>query len=1132
MASKPPRFLTSDGDLTTELIKVSSMKKQIIEGEIADDVVDMQINFNGSGFQSNPDLIEFEQGSFTIPNQQVLPDGLELQYGQNVIEVRSIHSTGLVSNISRAEIDVVKEDEIDLLVQRPSGLRVRRKQNAVEVVWASNEGEGLNTKGYHVYASSQAGGGTEGYRRINRDLITEPSFSEEEESEVATNEVVYQGNQGVLHQRFTEEDFDGEEIQTVANSFLDTSRTVGNVKVSTTVGSIDETEYFSFTHDRSATQGDGVINNEFFSEVPESEPLFYVITAVVDNPATGEELESPYSEELIGLPLEVTTTLSEPPRRDRFEVAEDYIDSVNRFDEEISLIPGSVSRDLFIEPFSSEAQRMYFLADFIRRSQSFPTLLQIDDNPAYKDALESALGLGPNSQIQNLIDDSFDKLASNVNVTRKESTPAIGDVVFYTEQEPESDLIVPEGTLVSTSQTDGETITFRVTSRQVLPADNADSFFNVGRERWEVTARVQAEEPGEVGNVSAGTITSIVGGGASGFQVENVEALRFGQDEEDNQSLAERAMLAISSVDAGTKQGYLSTALEQPGVLNAEVVEAGNDLMMRDYDPVREEHIGGKVDVWIQGENFLSVEDTFTLNFETKENVQFFLDSKPNQLVFGTNDNEITPDQPITDLLGETQSERNQGFSFRNSTTGQEFDLTNHQILDYNRIQLDTSLNQPQAGVNDVFTGDVRFVRETDFVFNNQPVREVNTVRSVDDSSEVLEEGTHYNLVKREDPLLRGRSSLASDFLDITQSGGIPSGQSFVINDEEHVFIGEERVSLNKVGIQESTIRVFKNDRSMEYDGPNAGTPDFFVEQGDSTTPTRIYRNPAGDIENGEEVSVDYTYDENYVVDYTVNNLLNEVQAEIEEQRHVTADVVVKETLPYEVSAEMTVVLKSGASTSNVDSKIKTQVSQVVNSLGVGEDLHQSDIVQAVEEVGGVSHVVMPLTELTLNEDNLIVREDLDNVATFLENVANRDIYLLREGLNYATTPGGGTDLRHQGVFQDTQSLELVGNYNEIRRAAGRAVIIGNQGLVIPDFTDEKTLRSQKLGTSEEIEEERRRLTANHIMVSVKDSDTPLNHEYSVSYLTTEENKSRSSIDSSSIAHIELGEISITYTKE
>lgn len=1122
----PPQFDTPEGELTTHLIKTTSIRKQELTGEVESNTVDIEINVNGAGFESNPDLVSFEDGSFQIPNPNVLPEGLELGFGLNTIEIRSIHQTGRVSDASKAEITVESETNIDTVVNVPSGLRVRRHEDEVELVWTENDND--DVIGYHVYASDEAGGGQQGYRRVNGTMIKSPSFQEEETIQITESDVHYTTEDGILHQTLVEEEPDGTELQTVSDAFLNTDQSLDNIRVRTDVESFEQNDMYSFTHQREG-ESDNTINSEFFASVPDDEPLYYVITAVAID--AGQEIESPFSEELIGLPLTINTNITNLPRRKKIDVSEDYVSSIFDDDGSLSLIPGSVSRDLFVDPFSSESERLYFLADFIRRSQTFPTLLQIDDNPAYKDALQSALGFGDDVSIQALIDDAFDRLAANVNVTRQDDIAAIGDVVFYTNNEPETDLVVPEGTLVSTANTGGPTITFRTTSREVLPEDDKSSYFNINRERWELTVRVEALEEGEQGNVSAGTITNVVGGGASGMQVENLEAMQFGRDEESNQRLAERAMLAFASVDSGTRQGYLSETIQQSGVRHANVVASDDDLMERDFDPLRERHIGGKVDIWIQGEDQVSKQDTFTLEFDVIENVEFYLDAQPDELIFATDHPDIIPSNPITRLLGETSREKQKGYEFINLNSGNVYDLKEHEVLDYNRIQLNTSINQPSVNANDIVSGDVRLIQSTDHVMIHQPVDAVNTVQS-DDTDETLTQGDHFDFLQTNDPLLDGRSSEANDKIRINQERNIPSPETFTVNDETHVLTGETRKTLDHVGVLNSTIRVFDSDRSNEYDGSSADTPDFFIEEGSRTSAPSMYRNPEGSIDNGEEVSVDYQYDENFEVDYTINHLLDDVSRHIDQMRHITADVLIKEVLAHGILLEMTVVLKAGTSQSQADSAIKTRVSQTINALGPGDPLHQSDVIEAVEQVDGVSHVVLPITTMTHDDGNLIVREPLSSVGTFIDETQESRVYLLKDELNYHTSSNGGPDTRHRGVFQNGHRLDFVGKVDDLRDQSGRAMIIGSDGLVIEGFTDENTLDNQGFDGPQEREQERNNLTANHVLVSVPIDRTTADFDYEVSYITQGNRSNRSTIETSAISHIELSNISITYTTQ
>lgn len=1123
MSVQTPQFNTPQGSPTDRLEFVSTIRKQVLTGTLSGNVVDIQVNVNGAGFVSDPALVEFTQNEFTVPNQNVYPEGFTLEFGANTIEVRAIGVTGAVSSVARAIIRILRPEELNLVSSAPSGLRVRRRKDAVELVWA--ETDIPDVRGYHIYASSEPGGGSEGYVRLNRDIISDAAFEEENLFEITEDSTFYNNNFGQLNINLTEVDFNEEPIQTVQESLIDTSLSGPEVKVTTKVESVVTNTYFSFKHDREGTEQEGFINNEVFSGLPSDEPLYYVMTTVVYNPVTNQEIESAYSSELVGIPLEIDTQLRDIPRRTRFDVTEEYIERVINYDNEISVMPGSIVKDVFIDPFATEAERLYFIADFVRRSQSFATLLVVDELASYKQALASAMGFRNTANVQQIIDDSFDKLAANTNKIRLGSQPAVGTVTFFTSTEPQNNLVVEEGTLVPTQ--DGSA-TFRVTSRVTLPVDSRDSYFNLQRKRWEITANVVATTPGEVGNVPAGQITRVIVG-ASNLQVTNLEATRFGRNEESNQDLAERSMLSFASVDAGTKAGYLSTALGQVGVFRAKIIDAGHTHMVRDYDEVREKHIGGKVDVWVQGDQRVEVEDTFALRFRVERDVRFFLDSVPSQYIFVVDDDRVTPENPITQLLGETPEEQAQGFGFRNLTTGLDFDLTNYTLLSYNRIQLNTNIPQPSISPNNVVIGDFRF-RETDeYVFSRQPVLAVNTIQSIN-SDDILTEGTHYEFFRDQDPLLEGYSTRARDYLLITEKDGVPSGDVIDINDERHVLVGEIPEALINLGVTPFSVRVFSLDRATEYNGPLTADPDFFIQEGSDTEPLRIVRNPDGDIDDGSELSIDYEHDENFQISYTINEVLANVQRKVDIERHVTADVLAKQAVQNLIDLEMTIVLSNGAVQSQVDIALRTNISQLMNSKGVGTSVHQSDIVRVIENTPGVDYVIVPFARMSHANGNLIVREEIDSSFVFLEDtLSNVSLYALQDSLSHQTISGGGSPNQHRGVFQDRQPLRIVSTYASLMDATGSALVVGSEGLIIPNYSDDQTLLDAGFLTPEARAERRLELTANRVFISLNSSSSPEDYSYTASYEVRGDKESRSSIELMDVAFAELGNLTITY---
>lgn len=1129
MPAITPQFNRAQGGTTTDLSLVTTIRDQVFTGVLDSNTVDVQISIDGSAFRADPTLIEFDQTTFSIPNRNVHPDGLRLNYGRNVIQIRAIDVTGGISSPATITVDVLRAEDVDLVASPPSGLRVRRNRSSVEIVFAQNDIQ--NVKGYNVYASAEAGGGTSGYYRINRDLIADVAFQEETLTPVPESDTTTSGTRtlfldsqfGQVGLQIDQRDFNDAVLESEDLQLFDVSLAESRLKVTTKVESVETTNYLLFEHDRDATPSQGTLNNEFFADIPNDEPLYYVVTTVVFNPITNTEVESAYSSELVALPLTIDSQIRELPRRTRFDVSEAYIASILAIDNEISVIPGSVVRDIFVDPFSTEAERLYFVADFISRSQSFPTLLALDSLPSYKSALAAALGLNLTADVQPIIDDSFDKLAANVQVTRQGAEIAVGEVVFFTNSEPTADIVIEAGVGVSTDNS----VTFTVTATTTLPFASRDSYFNNQRQRWEITAPIQADDAGSAGNVPANTIRNTLGG-VGNLQVTNLEATRFGRDEESNEDLAVRAILAFSSVDAGTESGYLATALRQVGVFRALVVEAGDQYMMRDYDEVRDKNIGGKVDVWIQGERFVTVSDTFALRFEVERDVRFFLDSDPSDLIFVADDDRLSPEAPITQMLGETPSEQAQGFGFRNLTTGDTFDLTGVSILDFNRIQLNTGIAQPVVNPNDLISGDFRFRESDQFVFTRQPVTQVNSVQSVT-SGDALTAGTNYDLFKIEDPLFNGYSGQAQDYLQITQVGGIPTGDVVIVNDERHVLLGQIPEPLDNLGVSPLTVRVFSLDRLTEYAGPTAATPDFFINEGDETTPLELVRNPDGNITNGQEVSVDYEHDENFSVEYVINDVVQDVQAAFEVQRHVTADVLAKEAISNPMDLEVTIVLSPGAVQSVVDASVRTNVSQFLNSLGIGDPVHQSDIVRVIENTAGVDYCVLPFARLTHGDNNLIVREVLNNAFTFITQTPVSKIYVLQDALNFSTTDGGGSNTLHKGVFQDRLPLTLVNSYAALTSAKNTALIIGKGGIIIQGYSDDTTLEAAGFDTTAEKEAQRLALTANRVFLSLDVADTPENHSYEASYGVFGDTSTNSSVELTDVTYAELGNLTITY---
>ena len=987
-----------------------------------------------------------------------------------------------------------------------------------------------------------SGGAASGYYRINANLISTKSTIFDESTFLVYNEsTTFSHNQSPatkLSLKVVEQDYFGKDLTVRLEQIYDISSFNNSLRFKSTVEDYSLIEYVLFQHTREGSADS--INSDQFTGVPDTLPLYYVVTSVYYDPYTGREVESAFSQEVLAAPLVIDTNLRELPGRNQFQVVTDYTRAIMRVNTDISLIPGSTTRDVSIDPFSSEAERLYFLVDFVHKAQSFTTLLQMDDasgsgvsdpvaSSAYKIALKAAVGYSTDDAVQALIDASFDKLAANVGKKRLPGRPAVGLVTYYTTTRPTFNIPVPAGSIVSTSSSSNVSVpavSYRVGGSYVMVASQADAYYNFDTKRYEVVVDVVANQVGSDGNRPAGQITT--SSGVSGLSVTNTSATVFGSDRESNADLAARSILGFVSVDTGTEGGYTSTSAAQVGIVKAKVVKSGDDLMMRDYDEVRHKHIGGKVDIWVQGLRERQVTETFAFTFEIARDIQCLILDATN-LVFRVQDSRVTVNTPITEILDNLP----QGLGVRNVTQGLDYLLTGAQILDYQTFKLDPMLlNQVVTSVDDVISADYRFRILNQFQFTFQPVRRVVSV--VGEVSGSLDSALGYNLYKTADPLLDGESTISNDNLSINQIGGVPSGLSIPVNNEAHVLIGFQSEPLGSIGINTKTIRVFSVDRTKEYSGPDTANPDYEVLSGTPTTPAKIVRTTDSIIANGVSVSVDYSHDENFVVTYVINDLLQQLQRTINGNKHITADVVVKEAIENLMDIETTVQLLPGASRDNVDPAIRSNVSSETNSRLIGQGIAQSDVVKIIDSTPGVDFEVLPLAKMAYSDGSRKLREVLTSVYTALPtlDIAGNVAYILTTELEFPTTDGGGLTTEHKGVFQDDESLALSTTLALVAKLPNQAFIIGASGAIIEGYTDTTTLINAGYVTVADQQKELLKRTANHIVVSLSGAgvpaDTPLNHTYAVSYVIRGDSGSKD-ITASGVEFVSLGNFVITF---
>ena len=377
-----------------------------------------------------------------------------------------------------------------------------------------------------------------------------------------------------------------------------------------------------------STSNTSMLTNYSTVDVPFSiinATTFYaMLSTVIQDPNTNIVYESVENGPLLCgyVNLQVANPNDFPVLQRKEDIAGRLIAQINKQLPDLDLSPRSEIRDIFIDPFSIEVANMSVREWFSRVSTSISGISQIDNvsgnglsdpfqSSPYKQQIARAYGLSP-QDTQNLINEQFDLLGEDAGLTRLGSTQSTVVLTFYTYQQPTSSITIPEGATVSTSPDSTTSALVFITQGQgTINIANLASFYNSTTGWWGVSVPAQCTQPGSVGNVGAGTIRQTVSGVPSGVNVTNLVGALYGSDQESNSAFAARIQARkFTGNDSSSANGYRVTALSTPGIISAQVVAAGDLEMLRDWDPTRQKHVFGAVDIYVRGTTY-SQQDEF-----------------------------------------------------------------------------------------------------------------------------------------------------------------------------------------------------------------------------------------------------------------------------------------------------------------------------------------------------------------------------------------------------------------------------------------------------------------------------------------------------------------------------------------
>lgn len=954
--------------------------------------------------------------------------------------------------------NIISINEVNTSASIPSGIQLKLFKDVMKllipkdnlVVSANSDFLGCN-----FYISLSPGGGTNGYQLMNDTYVTLPD--------------------------------DTELVETVV-TVSDATSTTDDTTVETKQTKQVATEYYTFSVDRTALTNlvnNGVISNVFLSDnytINQDIIFYYVTTSVAYDKILNTAVESFYSLELNGKFLKYNTDFMGLPARTRQDILFSIVQRLTTNNKLVNVVNGQVIRDV-IDPVTDMFAKFYVIEDFIFRCNSIDSLLLFDDanqdgisdpvaTSPNKTALADALGITDYTVLQSLIDQQFDKQGSNFYLERKAATYSTGSVVIYTTKKPVSDLSIPNGTIVTypgSINLNIQPVSYKIIGDHTMAAATINNYYNPSKQRYELPASISAVNTGSIGNVSAGSITTISGVDGS-LSVENDAPTDFGTDLESNQSFGSRIKMARPSFDSGTKPGYIEDTYDVPGVQEVNVQQAGDPLMIRDYDVTSNQHVGGKVDIYVRGNNIAQVIDQVAFKFEFPTDVfgneigEIFYVTDASDFRIKTINPKVTVNSPIVAVT-----------RVHNTTRNADYDIgdTYPVIIDVDTLLLSTtSPTNISIGMAtlDVIEVDYEYMSSNILPLENQPVLDII---SVSDSNGNVIDPSLYQIVKTQDPLKNGNSSIANDGIEFLFDSTNQISEIITSSNEQHSIRMNLPAKLNFKGVMlDEPFLVQSANQSVTY----RNNVDYTITLGDQTTFTYVNLLVNSMIRPGDTISVSYSASQNLFVTYTYDSLIEQAQDTINNMKHACADTLVKEAVENMVDLSFTVTRDLSVATTNdgtqtddemaLISRIQTAVFNAVAGLKMGQTLKQSFLLKTIMEVSGVASVETPFSIMMKRAGSYIPLDDLGTIAfEVFQNASSSNGVVAYKSidpvLTYSTTDGGGPSNLFRAVYENMMELDLVSDPTLVSGGPGRAAITAD-GRITVSTTDGEPPQTKK----------------------------------------------------------------------
>ena len=274
---------------------------------------------------------------------------------------------------------------------------------------------------------------------------------------------------------------------------------------------------------------------------------------------------------------------------------------------ELDTKPGTVSRDVFIDAPAQGIANLY----------------------------SQLMGISGLQSLFSVTGSDLSKLASNYGASRIAGNNSGGTIVFVTNN-MDVDILIPSGSIVTARNG----INFETLDDVIMLSDSANVYKATSTRlrtdldlasitgEFAVEVVVQALTSGVSGNIGR---FSIISHNISGISdVTNLSSFTGGSSAESDDEFRTRILSIFAGSNTGTALGYSTAINIISGVLDSEIVVPGDPLLIRDGTQVSidsdgnliisDPGSGGKVDIYILGENLENQIDSFVFNDASGKN--------------------------------------------------------------------------------------------------------------------------------------------------------------------------------------------------------------------------------------------------------------------------------------------------------------------------------------------------------------------------------------------------------------------------------------------------------------------------------------------------------------------------------